>query len=251
MIDFNEIRILSERVELSRRVHDELAEVVLNIFEMETNLRLNFPELFWGAAGFNFRTHVWEEWVKEEGLPSGDSLELLLSGLFAPNQDFVYPLPWAWEEQEVGFIPDLVMDDFEDEVDTEPVQYIPKGIPWAKVVELWKPVFAALAEQGSFTFTADAFSAEELTGWANTPDAVDLWVQFFHTDILMQEQAPEGGSGVSDECQQLIQYVLAEDLLLESLRGKTLRTSIAPEPASGVRCSGLDMSPYMIMIVER
>ncbi|WP_340010614.1 hypothetical protein MHI32_19680 [Paenibacillus sp. FSL H7-0690] len=251
VIDFNEIRILSERVELSRRVHDELAEVVLNIFEMETNLRLNFPELFWGAAGFNFRTHVWEEWVKEEGLPSGDSLELLLSGLFAPNQDFVYPLPWAWEEQEVGFIPDLVMDDFEDEVDTEPVQYIPKGIPWARVVELWKPVFAALAEHGSFTFTADAFSAEELTGWANTPDAVDLWVQFFHTDILVQEQAPEGGSGVSDECQQLIQYVLAEDLLLESLRGKTLRTSIAPEPASRVRCPGLDMSPYMITIVER
>lgn len=73
----------------------------------------------------------------------------------------------------------------------------------------------------------------------------------FHTDILVQEQAPEGGSGVSDECQQLIQYVLAEDLLLESLRGKTLRTSIAPEPASRVRCPGLDMSPYMITIVER
>lgn len=93
VIDFNELRLLSERVELSRKVHDELAEVVLSIFEAETNLRLNFPELFWGAAGFNFRTNVWEEWVKAEGLPSGDSLETLISGLFTPSQDFIYPSP--------------------------------------------------------------------------------------------------------------------------------------------------------------
>lgn len=250
VIDFNEIRILSERVELSRRVHDELAEVVLNIFEVETNLRLNYPELFWGATGFNFRTHVWEEWVKEEGLPSGDSLELLLSGLFAPNQDFVYPLPWAWEEQEVGFIPELLMDDFEDEMEAELVQYIPKGIPWAEVVDLWKPVFSALTENGSFTFTAEAFTVEELTRWARTPHAVDLWVQFFHSDIIVRDQAEENSSG-SDECQQLIQQLLADDHHLESLRGKLLRTSIAPEPSPRVRWSGLDMSPYTITIVER
>jgi hypothetical protein len=149
VIDFNEIRLLSERVELSRRVHDELAEVVLSIFEAETNLRLNFPELFWGAVGFNFRTHVWEEWVKEEGLPSGDSLELMIAGLFAPNQDFVYPLPWAWEEQDVGFMPELLMDELEEDLQDMSPAYTPKGIPWAEVAALWTPVFTALAENGS------------------------------------------------------------------------------------------------------
>jgi len=251
VIDFNEIRVLSERVELSRRVHDELAEVVLNIFEVETNLRLNFPELFWGAAGFNFRTHVWEEWVKEEGLPDGDSLDLLISGLFAPNQDFLYPLPWAWSEQEVGFLPELWTGDFEEEPDSETAPYIPRRIPWAEVVRLWKPVFAALAERGSFTFAAEEFTADELTRWAHTPNAVDLWVQFFHTEITIQEQAADSGGGL-DECQQLIRHVFAGDPRLgDLLRGKQLRTTIAEESGKSVRWSGLEISPYTITIVER
>lgn len=170
--------------------------------------------------------------------------------MFAPNQDFVYPLPWAWEEQEVGFIPDIVIDELEDELYAENAQYIPKGIPWAEVVELWKPVFSALAERGSFTFTTEAFTEEELTRWARTPDAVDLWVQFFHSEITVQEQAPENSNG-SDECQLLIRYVLADDPQLESLRGKLLRTSIAQESGLRVRWSCLDMSPYTITIVER
>lgn len=106
------------------------------------------------------------------------------------------------------------------------------------------------SERGSFTFTAEAFTAEELTRWARTPDAIDLWVQFFHSEMTVQEQAPENSNG-SDECQLLIRYVLADDPQLESLRGKLLRTSIAPEPAPRVRWSGLDMSPYTITIVER
>ncbi|AJS61177.1 hypothetical protein [Paenibacillus sp. IHBB 10380] len=251
VIDFNEIRMLSERVELSRRVHDKLAEVVLNIFEVETNLRLNFPELFWGAVGFNFRTSVWEEWVKEEGLPSGDSLEILISGLFSPNQDFVYPLPWAWEEQDVGFVSELLMDESEEDKDAQSVQYVPKGIPWTEVTDLWRPIFKALAERGSFTFCADAFTIEELEGWARTPNAVDLWVQFFHTEITVQEQVEEGGKG-SDECQMLIQNLLASDPELAGLRGKKLRTTIiSSEQTERVRCAGLDMSPYTITIVER
>ncbi|MFF2907948.1 hypothetical protein [Paenibacillus sp. NPDC057934] len=249
VIDFNEIRLLSERVELSRRVHDELAEMVLNILEVETNLRLNFPELFWGAAGFNFRTHVWEEWVKEEGLPSGDSLDLLIGGLFAPNQDFVYPLPWAWEEQDVGFMPELMSDELEEEMEDLSPPYVAKSIPWAEVVELWIPVFHTLAEQGTFTFTAEAFTAEEQRKWAAIPHAVDLWIQFFQTEITVQEQGVNSGSG-SDECQQLIARLLTGNPHLEVLRGKKLRTSIAVEGAQRVSWPGLDISPYTITIVE-
>lgn len=249
VIDFNELRMLSERVELSRRVHDELAEVVLSIFEAETNLRLNFPELFWGAAGFNFRTHVWEEWVKDEGLPSGDSLELLISGLFSPNQDFVYPLPWAWEEQDVGFLPETVLEELEDDSDALSVQYTPKGIPWGDVTKLWRPVFLALAEQGSFTFAADAFTEEEQHQWARTPDAIDLWVQFFHTEITVQEQTEDKAHG-QDECQMLIGQLLADHPELESLRSKRLRTTIEDELAVSVRWPGLEMSPYTISIIE-
>ncbi|GGF69109.1 hypothetical protein GCM10010912_12780 [Paenibacillus albidus] len=250
VIDFNEIRLLSERVELSRRVHDELAEVVLNIFEMETNLRLNYPELFWGASGFNFRTHVWEEWVKEEGLPDGDGLELLIGGLFAPVQDFIYPLPWAWEEQEIGFIPELLADDPDEAGEAEPAVYIPRGIPWAEVVDLWQPVFTTLLEEGSYTFSAAALPPQEQQRWARTPDAVDLWVQFFHTEITVQEQAEEGG-GAADECQQLVRQLLAEHPQFESLRGKRLRAFIASGQTELVRLPGLELSPYTLTIVER
>jgi hypothetical protein len=250
VIDFNELRQLSERVELSRRVHDELAGVVLSIFEAETNLRLNFPELFWGAAGFNFRTHVWEEWVKAEGLPDGDSLEMLVSGLFTPSQDFIYPLAWAWEEQDVGFMPEEYLDEPDEAGEAQPEIYTPKSIPWPEVTSLWYPVFAQLADQGSFTFAAECFTEEEQVRWARTPDAVDLWVQFFHTDVTVQEQSEDTDSG-ADECQKLIQRLLAGNPGLEVLRGKRLRTSIRPVHPGSVRWSGLEMSPYTITIVEK
>ncbi|QUL57818.1 hypothetical protein KDC22_15855 [Paenibacillus tritici] len=250
VIDFNELRQLSERVELSRRVHDELAGVVLSIFETETNLRLNFPEIFWGAAGFNFRTHVWEEWVKPEGLPDGDSLETLISGLFSPSQDFIYPLAWAWEEQEVGFLPEEGTDDSEEAGVEEDYRYVPRGIPWTEVCELWLPVFTGVAEQGSFTFTAEAFPEDTRQRWAETPNAVDLWVQFFHSVITVQEQEAEG-HGAADECQKLIQRLIADHPELEVLRGARLRTTIASEPQGNVCFPGLEISPYTITIVEK
>ncbi|MBY0011362.1 hypothetical protein [Paenibacillus typhae] len=251
LIDFNELRLLSERVELSRKVHDELAEVVLGIFEAETNLRLNFPELFWGASGFNFRTNVWEEWVKSDGLPGGDSLELLVGGLFAPQQDFIYPLAWAWEEQETGFMPEEWLDEPEDTAEEPEVSYIPKTIPWAEVAELWLPVFTGLAADGRFTFAAEAFTDEEKLAWANNPNAVDLWVQFFHAEVKVQESGAESPAG-TDECQRLIQYLLDSHPELEVMRGKVLRTKITgtgQQPA--VKWPGLEMSPYTIIIEER
>lgn len=250
VIDFNELRVLSERVELSRRVHDELAEVVLSIFEAETNLRLNFPELFWGAAGFNFRTNVWEEWVKAEGLPGGDSLELLVSGLFTPNQDFIYPLAWAWDEQDVGFLPEEFPDEADEEREETDDPYLPRSIPWDKVCELWLPVFQGLAAGGSFTFSTASFTEEEQLEWSRTPDAVDLWVQFFHTDIIIQEAELDSQSSGTDECQKLIQRLLAGSPELEVLRGRVLRTTIHPVSTLAVSWPGLEISPYTITIVE-
>ncbi|MEK3835678.1 MULTISPECIES: hypothetical protein [unclassified Paenibacillus] len=250
VIDFNELRQLSERVELSRRVHDELAEVVLSIFEAETNLRLNFPELFWGAAGFNFRTHVWEEWVKPEGLRDGDSLETLISGLFSPSQDFIYPLAWAWEEQEVGFLPEDTPDVTEEAGEDEDIHYVPRGIPWTEVCELWLPVIAGVAAYGSFTFTAEAFTEQEQRRWADCPDAVDLWVQFFHTAITVEEQEAEG-HGVADECQKLLQRLMLDHPELEVLRGARLRTTISSQQQDRICIPGLEISPYTITIVER
>ena len=250
VIDFNELRLLSERVELSRRVHDELAEVVLSIFEAETNLRLNFPELFWGAAGFNFRTHVWEEWVKPEGLPDGDSLETLISGLFSPSQDFIYPLAWAWEEQDVGFLPEEFPIEPDEAGDEQDIPYVPKGMPWTEVCGLWLPVMAGVIERGSFTLSPEAFSEEEQQWWADTPDAVDLWVQFFHSEFTVQEQDAEGHGG-ADECQKLLQRLLADHPELEPLRGKTLRTSIRAGQRQSVRWAGLEISPYTITIVQK
>lgn len=250
VIDFNELRQLSERVELSRQVHDELAEVVLSIFEAETNLRLNFPELFWGAAGFNFRTHVWEEWVKPEGLRDGDSLEMLISGLFSPSQDFIYPLAWAWEEQEVGFLPEDTQDVPEEAREEEDIHYVPRGIPWTEVCELWLPVIAGVAAHGSFTFTAEAFTEQEQRRWADCPDAVDLWVQFFHTVITVEEQEAED-HGVADECQKLLQRLMLDHPELEVLRGTRLRTTISAQQQSSIRIPGLEISPYTINIVEK
>lgn len=83
--------------------------------------------------------------MKAEGLPSGDSLETLISGLFTPSQDFIYPLAWAWEEQDVGFLPEEYLDEPDEEGEEQLAAYTPKSIPWTEVAELWKPIFTELA----------------------------------------------------------------------------------------------------------
>lgn len=109
----------------------------------------------------------------------------------------------------------------------------------------------SLPAKGRFTFKADAFSPEEQSRWARLPDAIDLWVQFFHTEVIIQEYN-EDNPGGSDECQKLIQRLLTDCPELEMLRGKVLRTTILePDQGTSVSWPGLEMSPYTITIVER
>ncbi|MNI99780.1 hypothetical protein D3C73_1589530 [compost metagenome] len=75
---------------------------------------------------------------------------------------------------------------------------------------------------------------------------MDLWAQFFHTEITVQDIAHDSPGG-TDECQKLIQYLLAEYPELETLRGTVLRTAIDPQLGS-VKWPGLEMSPYTITL---
>ncbi|MFD1906977.1 hypothetical protein ACFTAO_20810 [Paenibacillus rhizoplanae] len=73
---------------------------------------------------------------------------------------------------------------------------------------------------------------------------------FFHTVITVEAQDAEG-HGVADECQKLLQRLMAEHPELETLRGKLLRTTIRPGQHGSIRLPGLEISPYTINIVEK
>lgn len=248
LIDFNELRRLVERVEMSRRNHDELAEVVLNIFEIETNLRLNFPELFWRTSGFNFRENVWEDGIKHTGLPNADCMDIIVEGLFSPKQEFVYPLPWAWLEQDVNSLqatPDYGEEDGKE--DSEDI-YTPKNIEWIEVANLWEPVFRILLEEGSFTLCDDSFNEETRVKWAATPDAIDLWMQFSNTEVLVSQKNENFES--KDECQMLIYQLRKKDAVFEALCDRLIKTDIVLDKQRMIRWPGLIMSPFRIRIGE-
>lgn len=140
------------------------------------------------------------------------------------------------EEQETGFLPEEWLEEPEDTGEEPEESYIPKTIPWPEIAGLWLPVFAGLAAEGRFTFAAEAFTEEEKLGWTNNPNAVDLWAQFFHAEVKVQEAGEENTAG-TDECQRLIQYLLDKHPELEVLRGKVLRTKLAV-PGSSRQLSG-------------
>lgn len=253
LIDFNELRRLMERVELSRRVHDELAEVVLNIFEQETNLRLNYVDLLWSSTGINFREDIWEQWIKQQGLPEANDMEKVISGIFTPKLDFMYPLEWAIEEHDIELLHNL--QDLKEE-DNDQLQlrdiYAPRLTPWEDILELWVPIIQTLCKFGEYTFSASNFNERQRYLWSHTPEAVDFWLQFYNTDITVNDARQKNmKTNESDECLTLLNRVLEYDESLHSLRNKIISTTIQnSNHKQMIRWSGFAIMPFTMKLME-
>lgn len=240
---------LMERIDSTRHGHDRLARLVLANMSLEIEMRVKFPHLFWMQSSVSYRRTYWEEWLLKEGLPEPDAMSQLLAPLFAPQPEFLYPLEWAWEEQDLVPERSAAHADAEDEdAERDEARASARRVDWEDIADLWMPVMEELLTQGQARLSRLRDASEETAGkWLRQKEAVDLWLMFYGTEL----QVPElrGEAVYSDERLRLLQLLAERNPEVRKLEGRRLRASIEPGQPM-IRWSGAAITPFVLEIEE-
>lgn len=237
---------IAEKLEQTRRVHDQLASNVVENMRLEIELRYEFPNLFWKQQNVTFQKSYFQDWLALEGLPHPDDFGTLLEPLFSPQPHFIYPLDWSWMEQETDIQQEEKSDIVEEE--TEGVVHHKREVEWDKVVRLWEPFFVELLEKGEFHLSRLRDISESLQEkWLEQKEAVDLWMLFHSEPLAVPELDAEKEHG--DERLILLTHLIRHQDRFLKLEGKTITSSIdANEPM--IHWKGLSISPFVLRIAE-
>ena len=169
----------------------------------------------------------------------------MLNPLFSPKQDFIFPLDWAWSEQQLY----SYLEESEGEIETVEIDSAPeREIDWELAVELWQDVFNELLQKGEFKLTElNQLSTAKKEKWLSQPINLELFMMFIITDIRLKivEEYP----GLDERLLLFNKLVKAEPKLAE-LEGKKLAARLT---GSSKKVNLLDqfiISPYKIYLEE-
>jgi hypothetical protein len=243
-----EVGRLQEKIESTRSTHDRLAQLVLGNMSLELELRAKFPHLFWMQSAVTFRRSYWEEWILKDGVPEPAHLEALLAPLFSPQPDFLYPLEWAWEEQETVTDAALGMDEPEKLPNEEEHRLSARVVNWEEIADLWLPVIRGLLDHGEYALSSLRFISTDLQRrWLGQKEAVDLWLMFYGTEIHVPEL--EGMAVYSDDRLVLLQQLVRRDERIRAMEKKTMMASIEPGQPM-IRWEGAVITPFVLRFKE-
>jgi hypothetical protein len=238
---------LQEKIDSTRQVHDRLAQLVLGNMSLELELRVKFPHLFWLQSTVSFRRSYWEEWILKDGLPEPDDMESLLAPLFSPQPEFLYPLDWAWEEQDMSH--EARQREEENVLEKEEESRAPERVvDWEDIVSLWMPIMKGLIQHEMAPLSAlRSISVEQQRHWLRQKEAVDLWLMFYGTELIVPELKPE--TPYSDDRLVLLQKLSEQDERIRRLEGKTILASIE-SGQSMIRWEGAVITPFVLHCKE-
>ncbi len=182
--DQKEGELLFEELERARALHDYLAELTVSNLSLELQLRRENPDIFWQTSRLSFKKDFWQNTVLKSGLPQIDDLEKMLNPLFSPVQDFIFPLDWAWSEQQLY----SYLEEGEGEIETVEIESAPKReIDWELAVELWQEVFLTLKEKGEFKLIElNQMNTVQKEKWLSQKLNLELFMMFIITDIRLR-----------------------------------------------------------------
>lgn len=237
---------IAEKLEQTRRIHDQLASHVVENMRLEIDLRYEFPNLFWKQQHVSFQKSYFQDWLASEGVPHPDDMSILLEPLFSAQTHFIYPLDWSWMEHETAI--ELNDTNEQTEEEKEAVIYQKREVDWQKVVNLWEPLFVELLEKGECRIANLREIPESLQEkWLEQKEAIDLWL-LFHSEPL-NIMTIDVEKEQSDERLQLIQQLLIRQEKFMKLEGKTIHSYIDPEQ-SMIHWKGVNISPFVLRIIE-
>ncbi|RCW41366.1 hypothetical protein [Halanaerobium sp. MA284_MarDTE_T2] len=243
--DQKEGELLFEELERARALHDYLAELTVSNLSLELQLRRENPDIFWQTSRLSFKKDFWQNMVLKSGLPKIDDLEKMLNPLFSPEQDFIFPLDWAWSEQQLY----SYLEESEGEIETVEIESAPeREIDWELVVRLWQDVFAKLLKEGEFKLTElNKLSSAQQEKWLSQQINLELFMMFIITDIRLRivEEYP----GLDERLLLFNKLVKVEPELAE-LEGRKISARLTDSSKKVNLLDQFIISPYKICLEE-
>ncbi len=229
------------KLERARALHDSLAKHVMENLALEMDIRVNNPESFWNISRYSFKKDIWQNHIVKRGLNKLEDLELILSPLFSPKIEFIYPLPWAWAEQKV--VSKKPIRRYDEDFIEEKWHF--KETDWDLLVDLWEEVFMDLLYEKSFSILKLNEKDEiEKEKWLRQRANIDIFMMFVVLPISLQRNYKG-----KDERLKLFDMLCTKNPELQALEGKRVY-SVLEDTEEYFKWNELFISPYTIYIEE-
>lgn len=236
-----EAEIMFDNLERARLLHDSLAKHVMENLALELEIRVKYPESFWNISNLSFKKDIWQNHIVKNGLKNMDDLEKVISSLFSPNIDFIYPLEWAWAEQTVKAKRKERKQDYSNL--EEDWQF--REVDWDLLVELYEDIFISLIENGEFSILElNKQNKEQKEKWLRQRENIDLFMMFVISETILDFNY----SG-EDERLKLFKLLCDKNSIFKSLQGKKILSKIEDKEEK-FNWKELFISPYTIYIEE-
>ncbi|MTI59334.1 MAG: hypothetical protein FH762_04970 [Firmicutes bacterium] len=238
--------LLFEELERARALHDRLAELTISNLSLELEIRRENPDIFWKTAQTSFKKDFWQDTIISSGLSDMDLLTELIASLFSPEQGFIFPLDWAWSEQQLYTY--LQEEDYEDEEEWEEEPVL-KELDWGLLVELWEGVFEELLRSGQYPLNKlTLLAADEQRRWLSQEKNLELFMMFIITEIRLRE-INEEFAGL-DERLVLFNKLLEKNQQFKRLIGKKMTASLETGAEKVKLGEEFEISPYVLYVVD-
>ncbi|SNS68487.1 hypothetical protein SAMN05446037_101711 [Anaerovirgula multivorans] len=236
-----EAEIMFENLERARLLHDSLAKHVMENLALELEIRVKYPESFWKISSFSFKKDIWQNHIVKNGLRSIDDLEGIVSTLFSPKTEFIYPLDWAWSEQIVKK-KRSARKDLDTTLD---VDWKFRETDWDLLVELYEEVFTALLEDGKFSILQlNEKNREEKEKWLSQRENIDIFMMFVISKVTLDIKHTG-----EDERLKLFKGLCNKKPIIKALHGKKILSKIE-DTEETFAWNELFISPYTIYVEE-
>lgn len=241
-----ELHLLQEKISHTRQLHDRFAKLVIQNISYEMKLKAENPSLFWENSLVSFREHIYENWFWKEGIKRLDTAEQILSPLFSPKNEFIFPLDWIWGEQEYE---EKSSVEAEAIVEEKGEVLGPRITDWDSVVKAWSYVFQHLQTHSSFSLSdLSALPREIQDLWFEEAETLDLWMMFDKKPLKVQVIHRQEET-LNDEREILLYKLMKEYPQLQMFEGLKLFTEYE-EDAEPVIWYQIKMTPFKLCIGE-
>ena len=239
--------LLFEELERARALHDRLAELAISNLSLEMEIRTENPDVFWKTSRISFKKDLWQNLIVKSGLPNIELFTDILKPLFSPEQDFIFPLDWAWDEQQLYTYQDNFESEEEDFVEEESPPEVETD--WELILELWEMVFLELKDKGKYPLKElNYLSQKKKKKWLSQDKNLELFMMFIITDLELIEVKKEY-SGL-DERLLLYNRLLKRNENLRELLGNTITAKIDRREDKIRLGDKFELSPYVLYLEE-
>lgn len=236
-----EAEIMFDNLERVRVLHDNLAKYVMENLALEMEIRVKYPESFWNISKFSFKKDIWKNQIVKNGVKDISDLEGLITPLFSPNTEFIYPLEWAWSEQVVKTKREKIKIDYT--IEEENWKF--KETDWDLLVDLYEEVFLSLLEKGQYSIIElNRKKGKEKSLWLSQKANIDIFMMF----VISETKLDIDYSGEDDRL-ELFRLLCEKTPSLKALQGKNILSKIEDDKEK-FNWKELFISPYTLYIEE-